>query len=115
MLYSEFINKAIDLTIAQADNGLYYLDPMWRIILCENELYFNDISDYEIDSSIVKDTLQLEVEKRNTIESNQPFIMNWLFDIITAQIDPTVLSEETAFVEQVTKFMKANHENNTTK
>ena len=109
MLYSEFINKAIDLTVVEADNGLFYLEPMWRNILNDNQLYFNDISDFEVSPDIVKDVLYLEVEKRNTINSNKSFIINWLYDVITAQIEPTILSEETDYIKQVTEFMKANH------
>ena len=111
MLYSEFINDAINLTITQSDNGLYYLEPMWRIILIENDLRFDDVTDYEIDADIVKDALQLEVEKRNAINSNSPFIINWLFNIIAEQIEPAILSEETDYIKQVIEFMKANHSN----
>ena len=111
MLYGEFINDAINLTITQSDNGLYYLEPMWRIILIENDLRFDDVTDYEIDADIVKDALQLEVEKRNAINSNSPFIINWLFNIIAEQIEPAILSEETDYIKQVIEFMKANHSN----
>ena len=111
MLYSEFMNDAINLTITQSDNGLYYLEPMWRIILIENDLRFDDVTDYEIDADIVKDALQLEVEKRNAINSNSPFIINWLFNIIAEQIEPAILSEETDYIKQVIEFMKANHSN----
>jgi len=48
MLYGEYIEKAKDLTITQADNGLCYLEPMWRSILDDNGMYFNEISDAKV-------------------------------------------------------------------
>lgn len=111
MLYSEFINKAIDLTIEQADNGLFYLEPMWKNILLSNKLNLKLISDYKTDWHEIENVLKLSVEKRNTIESNKPFVVNWLFDIITAQVEPAILSEETDYIKQVTEFMKTNHAN----
>ena len=54
--------------------------------------------------------LRLEVEKRNTINSNKPAVIDWLYDIISTQIEPAILDEETNFVKQITEFMKVNHE-----
>ena len=110
MLYTEFINKAMDLTIEQADNGLYYLEPMWRNILYDNQLNVTDISDAKADWGGIVDVLQLEVTKRNTINSKKPAVLDWLYEIITAQIEPAMLQEETEYIKQVTEFMKASHE-----
>lgn len=110
MIYSEFISKAKALTIECADNGLWYLEPMWRSILDDNELFFDKISDFKAEPDIVEDVLQLEVTKRNTINSKKPAILDWLFEIITAKIDPAIMEEETDYIKQVTEFMKANHE-----
>lgn len=110
MLYIDFINKANDLTISQADNGLFYLEPMWFQILKENELDKSDISDETASWENIYETLKLEVEKRNTINSKKPDILNWLYEIITAQVEPAMLQEETDYIKQVTEFMKTNHE-----
>lgn len=110
MLYGEYIEKAKDLTITQADNGLYYVEPMWRSILDDNELYFNEISDAKVKPEDVLEILKLEVEKRNTVNSNKPYVLNWLYDLITTQVEPAMLQEETDFIKQVTEFMKTNHE-----
>lgn len=109
MLYTEFINKAIDLTIEQGDNGLFYLEPMWRNILDDNQLYFNDVSDFEAEPHVVQDVLELEVKKRNTVNSKKPAVIDWLYDIITTQIEPAILEEETDYMKQVIEFMKTNH------
>lgn len=110
MLYTEFINKAINETIVEADNGLWYLEPLWRNILHDNGLFFNDVSDFETEPDIVEDVLKLEVEKRNTINSKKPAVIDWLYDLITTQVEPAMLQEETDYVKQVIEFMKANHE-----
>ena len=109
MLYSEFINKATDLTIEQADNGMFYLEPMWKNILISNKLNIKLITDYKTDWHEIENVLKLTVEKRNTTGSNNPFIINWLFDIITAKVEPAILSEETDYIKQVTEFMRENH------
>ena len=110
MLYGEFINKAMELTIEQADNGLFYLDPMWRNILADNKLGVKNISDTKTTIDNVFETLKLEVEKRNIENSKRPYVLDWLYEIITAHVDPAMLAEETDYIKQVTEFMKANHE-----
>ena len=110
MIYTEFINKAFDETIVQADNGLWYLEPLWRTILHDNRLDIKSISGVKTNLDIIYNVLQLEVEKRNTINSKKPAVLDWLYEIITAQIEPAMLQEETEYIKQVTEFMKANHE-----
>ena len=99
------------LTIEQADNGLYYLEPMWRSILNDNQLNLKGVTDVKAGWSDIYDILRLEVEKRNVINSKKPAVINWLYEIITAQVEPAMLAEETDYIKQVTEFMKANHEN----
>ena len=110
MLYTEFVSKAIDLTVIKADNDLYYLEPLWKDILSKNQLYYKNVSDVRVDSNLIEDVLKLEVERRNTINSKLPAVMNWLYELITAQIEPAMLEEEAQYIKQVTEFMKANHE-----
>ena len=110
MLYTEFINKAMYLTIEQADNGLFYLEPMWRSILNDNQLTLKDVSDVKAGWNDIYDILRLEVEKRNTINSKKPAVIDWLYDLITAQIEPAMLAEETDYLKNLTEYMKANHE-----
>lgn len=109
MLYTEFINKAIDLTIVEADNGLFYLEPLWRNILFDNKMNIKTISDVKVDWNWIFDVLKLEVEKRNTINSKKPAVINWIYDIISAQVEPAMLAEETDYIEQVINFMKESH------
>ena len=110
MLYSEYINKAIKLTIDEADNGLSYLEPLWKVILFDNDMNITVISDMDIEWNDVYNVLKLETEKRNTINSNKPFVIDWLYDLITAKVEPAMMQEETEYIKQVIEFMKANHE-----
>jgi len=110
MLLSEYVQRVSDLTIVQADNGSFYLEPTWPIILRDNEIKLQDISDAEITLSDVYEILRLEVEKRNTINSKKNVVIEWLYELISAQVDPAILAEETDYVKQVTEFMKTNHE-----
>ena len=107
MLYMNFINKAINETITEADNGLFYLEPLWRNILFENNLNVSDVSDAKVDWNDVCEILQLEVEKRNTINSKKPEVIQWLYDIVSTKIEPTMLEEETEYFKQL---MKSNRD-----
>lgn len=115
MLYSDFILKAKELTIQQLDNGVWYLEPEWQDILYRNGLGALD----ELENSYlsgwydVEDILKLEVERRNARDSKQKEVVDWLYDLITANVEPAMLQEETDYIKQVTEFMKANHKLNT--
>lgn len=109
MTYSEYITKAKEITIKQLDNGIWYLEPEWRILIHESELYFNDISDFEVPAEEIYETLTLEVTKRNAMEDNKKVVIDWLYDLITATVEPAMLKEETDYVKQVVEFMKENH------
>jgi hypothetical protein len=110
MLYSEYINKVIEETITEADNGLFYLEPMWRSILHDNHLFFNSVSDAQITPEEVLEVLKLEVKKRNTEHSLEPYIHNWIHDIITASVEPAIMQEETDYLKNLTEYLKANKE-----
>lgn len=107
MLYSEFIIKAENLTIEQADNGLFYLEPMWRSILNDNQLYFNAVSDFDVSPEEVLEVLQLEVAKRNAIISKKPDVENWLYEVISGTVDPAITDEENEYIKDFLEYMKA--------
>ena len=109
MLYAEFVNKAVKLTIVESENGVFYLEPLWKTILISNELDVSDISDVETTWDEVSDVLKLSVEKFNTLNSKRNNVINWLYDLIMSQVEPAILQEETDYMKQVVEFMKANH------
>ena len=109
MLCVDFMRKAAEVVVVQADNGLWYLEPLWRTMLGDEGLDVSDVSNVKLGWNGVYDILQLEVQKRNTVDSIKPYVLNWLYDLITTQVDPAMLQEETDFIKQVTEFMKTNH------
>ena len=115
MLLSDFIIKAENLTIEQADNGLYYLNPMWKSVLEDNQLDMLDISDSGADEDEIEDILKLEVQKRNTENSLTPYILGWMHEIITASVEPAIMQEETDYLKNLTEYLKANKEAQTIK
>ena len=115
MLYTDFIYKAMDLTIEQADNGLFYLEPLWRNILYDNQMDVVNISDADADWGGVLDVLNLEVTKRNTINSKKPDVLNWLYDLITAQVEPAMLEEETDYIKNLIEYLKTKNDAQTLK
>ena len=110
MLLSDYINKVCELTISKADNGLSYLEPMWKSILRDNQLDSVDIYDEKITPEELIRILELEVKKRNTINSIEPYVLNWVHDIITATIEPAILEEETDYIKNLTEYLKTKSE-----
>lgn len=113
MLYSVFISKAIDLVIIEdEETNIWYLDPMWEDTLHRNGLGdLEDLEDsYITDWLAVEDILKLEVKRRNIMRMNKvKTVIDWLYDLITATVEPAMLAEETDYVKAVTEFMKENH------
>ena len=108
MLYSEFIYKAKELTVQKHDNGTWYLEPEWHDILHRNGLGdLEELSDSYLDGwYTVEDVLKLEVERRNTRDSQKNFVISWLYDLITATVEPAILQEETDYIKNLTEYLK---------
>lgn len=110
MLYIEFINKAVDATIETADNGLCYLEPLWRNILFDCELDITKVSDVKADWTDILEVLKLEVEKRNVINSVKPYVLNWINNVISSTVEPAMLEEETDYIKNLTDYLKEKRE-----
>ena len=106
MLYTNFLLKSVKEVIIEADNGLSYLTPMWKTILIDNDLDVKNISDYNVEWSDIEDVLKLEVEKRNTESSLKPYVIKWVYDLITASIEPAILQQQTNMLEAMLKSYK---------
>ena len=106
MINSVFLKKAKEETIVQAENGLWYLEPEWKQMILDTGMSIGKGNSWEE----VGEILKLEVTKSNTMNSKKPYVDEWLYNLITAEIEPAVLAEETDYIKQVTEFMKLNHE-----
>ena len=109
--YYSFMNKACEETISQANNGLYYLEPAFRVILHSEGLDPENVNDYAINWDTVKEYLQLEVSKRNTIEDKKPAVIDWLHKTITTTVEPSMFEEETEFIKNLTEYMNTKNSN----
>lgn len=115
MLYSEFMFKAKEEVIVQADNGLYYLEPDWHLILSTIKLDVEDITDFYIGWLELESILKLEVEKRNTVSSVKPYVIGWFNDLISATVEPAILQEETDYIKNLTEYLKTKKDAQTLK
>lgn len=108
MIYDNYINKAYDLVIEQdEDTGVWYLNPNWVHLLYTNELDFEKVSEDYIDQYEIEDALKLEVQRRNIKNnSKKQVIIDWLYDIIVAKVEPQILQEETEYVAQMIEYMR---------
>ena len=109
MLYVEFVTKAANTVVVEADNGMFYLEPLWRAILNDNNLNVSSISDIKAKWCDIEDVLKLEVEKRNAINSLKPFVINWVYNLITASVEPAILQEETEYIKNLTEYLKTKN------
>ena len=114
MLYSKFIYHAEQKTIKQLDNGTWYLEPEWKDVICrEIESNLDNIEDnFLTDWWDIENVLRLEVDKRNAQNNKKNDVINWLYDLITATVEPAMLEEESDFIRNVTEYMKSNHDSN---
>ena len=111
MLYQTFIYKAKELTVHQLDNGTWYLEPEWQDILYRENLgALDDLEDSYLSGWYdVEDILKLEVEKRNAQNSKTKEVVQWVYDVITATLEPAMLQEENELVKNVVEYMQAKN------
>lgn len=113
MTYSQFISKAKNLTVHQMESGIWFVEPEWRDIICrEISVDVSELEDsYISDWWDVENILRLEADRRNAYDSKKEDVINWLYDLITAKVEPAMMQEETDFIKQTLEFMKQNHAN----
>lgn len=111
MLYSAFIRKAEELTIQQLDNGIWYLEPEWQDILFRNGLgEIDDLEDSYLDGwYTLQNILELEVKKRNCVMDKKNDVINWIYDVITATVEPAITAEESNFMKNLTDYLQVSH------
>ena len=110
MFYATYMQKVKEITISQfEENGNWYLEPDWRILLRDSNLTDFRLKDAKIDWNILEDVLKLEVEKRNARDNKLNYVTAWLYETITATVEPAMLAEETDYLKNVVEFMKENH------
>lgn len=109
MLYSEYLIKSKELVIVKDEiTGLAYLSPDYRVILIDNELTPDVISNYELSWQDIREILDLEVTRFNTERDYTKVVIDWLYDTITAVIDPEISKEQSELIQNVMSYMELN-------
>lgn len=109
MNYYEFMKKACDEVVVQAENGLYYLEPAWRVILDSAGLDCDLVKDVTLRQDQLKEYLELQVIKLNTINDKKPAVIDWLHQTVTAVVEPAMLEEETEYVKNLTEYLQTKN------
>ena len=115
MSYYTYMQKVVDEVIVQADNGLYYLEPSWRVLLYSADLTPDKVNDTELNWDGVKEYLELHVKKLNTIQDKIPAIVDWVYETITTVVEPAMLEEETTLIKTITEYMQEKNKTDSTK
>lgn len=110
MLYTEFMKKAEEFILSyDEDSGLTYLEPDYVAIL--RGLKMNpeeDISDYPLSWAGLEDRMKLEVERRNKLDDRTKYVVDWLYSVLTAAIEPAMLQEENELMKNMMDYMNLN-------
>ena len=112
MTYSKFIFQAEQLVVKQLDNGTWYLEPEWKDVICrEVESDLSNIEDnYLEDWWDIENVLRLEVERRNAQDSKKNDVIEWVYNVIHATVEPALQDEENDYLKNVIEYMKLNHD-----
>lgn len=112
MLYIDFMKKAEEFVLSyDEDSGLTYLEPDWRVILSGLNLDpEKDITDSPISWDWLCERMMLEVERRNKLDDRSKYVIDWIYSILTAAIEPAMLNEENELMKNMMDYMKLNVE-----
>ena len=100
----EMYNKAIELCVSYEEaTGRSYVEPLWREIL-ESE----GIRVTTKEEPRMLETLTLAAKKADAKNDKTGAVMDWLYELLTAQVEPAVLQEETEYIKNVMDYMKLN-------
>jgi len=99
-------NKAVTLCVHQDDaSGRAFVEPLWREILESEGIRVNTK-----DEPRMLEVLTLAAKKLDAQNDRTQMVMGWLGDIITTQIEPAVLEEETEYIKNLMEYMRLNNQ-----
>ena len=103
MNYFDIVNKAIELVIIEAKNGLAFLEPRYKEVLRGAGLMNNGI----VENEELFEILKLEVEKRNAINNNVASIASWASTIVNSA-DEAMTEQENELMKNMMEYMRNN-------
>lgn len=112
MLYNNFMKKAEEFVLSyDEDSGLTYLEPDYYAILVGLKMNpEEDISDYPLTWARFEDRMKLEADKRNKLDDRSKYVIDWLYSVLTAAIEPAMLQEENELMKNMMDYMNLNAE-----
>lgn len=104
MTKMEMYNKAINLCV-QVDGGSNraYVEPLWREILESEGIRVN-----AKDEGRMLEVLTLAAKKLDAQNDHTQMVMGWLGEIISSQVEPAILEQETEYIKNVMEYMRLN-------
>ena len=108
MLYSEYMDKVKEIALLTNENtGLTYIRPDYEYMLDAGELKLEDVSDFK---AAAKETvyrqLLLERDMRNAQQDKTPVVMQWLYDVISAVVEPAIIEEQNKLIQDMLAYRK---------
>lgn len=109
MLYDDYMRKAAEETIVNEDGNIY-LVPNYRQILRGAELTPDKVTDIDVTMEEVSEYLKLEVERLKEISTKREFVYEWLYDLLTTTVEPTMVDQENELFKNMLEYMKLNED-----
>lgn len=110
MLYSEYMDKVKSIALLTNENtGVTYVRPDYEYILAASseEFSLNDVTDYKgVTGDTVYRQLLLERDMRNAQNDKTPVVMQWLHDVITTVVEPTIVEEQNQLIKDMLEYRK---------
>lgn len=105
MTKEEYLKEAARICVSKSDaSEFYYVEPLWEIYLkAEAGEYPEGLTHEE-----TLEVLKLVVEKLNVSKDRSRVLINWIYDVLTANIDPAMIEEENELVKNIVEYMKMN-------
>jgi hypothetical protein len=105
MTREEFLSKAAGICIGKSEvSELFFVEPLWETYV-KTELgdYPEDLTHEE-----TLEILELTVKKLNAMSDRSHVLINWLYDVLTAKVEPAMVEEENELMKNIVEYMKLN-------
>ena len=108
MLYSEYMDKVKSIALlTNENNGLTYIRPDYAYLVAASELKLEDVSDFNgVTDSIVLEQLKLERDMRNAQNDKTSVVAEWLYDVITTVVEPTIVEQQNQLIKDMLAYQK---------
>ena len=107
MLFQEYFDKACAICIVD-DGDIWdsYLLPDYKVRLFQAALAPEMVSDYELNMDELTEMLKLEVERRRIVTGRSRAMIEWLYNLLTEEIDPLKEELDSTMVNDMVEYMK---------